>query len=100
VVLGAVLYRQGEYTRAAETLDQLTAPLSEVAGGLARDISPADDAFEALVHARLGHDARARKALDALRAAFEGQDVQGWALAVLREAEALLEPTAPPTGDG
>ncbi len=98
VVLGAVLYRQGEFALAAETLDRPPEPLSRSPGGLARRMAPADHAFRALAHARLGDDAVARAELEALRAALAGSDAGEPRL--LREVEALLEPTPSSTGDG
>jgi len=100
VMLGAVLYRQGEFALAAETLDLPPEPLTRTPGGLARRIAPADHAFRALAHARLGHDEVARAELETLRAAL-GSDAGGQgAPPLLREVEALLEPTPSSTGDG
>ena len=95
VVLGAVLYRQGEFALAAETLDRPPAPLARSQGGMARKLAPADHAFRALAHARLGDDEVARAELETLRAALNGNYH-----ALLREVEAVLEETPSSTGDG
>ncbi len=101
VVLGAVLYRQGEFALAAETLDRLPEPLARSPGGLARRIAPADHAFRAMAHARLGDDEVARAELEALRAALGGKNAGGQGRPrILREVEALVEPTPSSTGDG
>ena len=100
VVLGAVLYRQGEYALAAETLDRPSEPLSRSPGNLARNMAPADHAFRALAHARLGHDAVARAELEALRAALVGGNAGDQTPPLLREVEALLEHTPPSNEDG
>ncbi len=93
VVLGAVLYRQGEFALAAETLDRPPEPLSRSPGGLARRMTPADHAFRALAHARLGNDEAAREELATLRAALVGRNAGDQSPPLLREVEALLEPT-------
>ena len=63
-------------------------------------MTPADHAFRALAHARLGHDAVARAELEALRAALPGRAAGEQRPALLREVEALLERTSSSTGDG
>ena len=93
-VLAAALYRQGELTRAAETLDLLQEPLARSSQPLARRLAPTDHVFGAMVHARLGDDARARTHLEALRSAIEGQSLDEHELRVLAEVEALLEQTS------
>ena len=95
VALGAVLYRLGEFALAAETLAQPSQPLSRSPGGLARKMGPADHAFRALVHARLGDEEAARRELATLRAAIAGKGADDQARAILREIEALLE--SPPS---
>jgi eukaryotic-like serine/threonine-protein kinase len=92
VALGAVLYRQGEFALAAEILERAK-PLDTVPGGLARGISPADHAFRAMAHARLGDDAAARAELEALRTALTGRNDGDGGPAILREVEALVEHT-------
>ena len=99
VVLGAVLYRQGEFALAAETLDLPLEPLTRYPGGLAGRMAPADHAFRALAHAQLGHDAVARAELEALRAALVGGNAGDQTPPLLREVEALLEHTPSSTGD-
>jgi hypothetical protein len=101
VVLGAVLYRQGEFALAAETLDLPQGPLATYPGGLARKLAPVDHAFRALAHARLGDNEVAREELDTLRAALaDGVAGDRGALPLLREVEDLLESTPSSTGDG
>ena len=64
-------------------------------------MAPADHAFRALAHARLGHDEVARAELEALRAVLVGSDAGNQSRPrLLREVEALLEPTPSSTGDG
>ena len=100
VVLGAVLYRQGEFALAAETLDRPSEPLSRSPGNLARKMAPADHAFRALAHAQLGDDEIARAEIEALHAVLDGRSAAAEIDALLREVEALLEPTPSSTGDG
>lgn len=89
-VRAAVLYRLGEYDLAAELLD-LPKPLSEYTGGLARAVSPADHAFGAMAHARLGNRPQALEALEALRANFALNDGGKRGRAILSEVEAVVE---------
>ena len=98
--LGAVLYRQGEYALAAETLRSVQEALSRSPQHLAKKIAPMVHAFGALAHARLGDDAVARAGLEALRAAFDADDPGEEGRALLGEIEALLEHTPSSTGDG
>ncbi len=101
VALSAALYRQDEYELAAEKLAQLQESLSDSSlGRLAKKLSPVVHAFRALAHARLGHDSVAREELATLRAAFDGTDPGEQGRALLREVEALIEPTPSSTGDG
>jgi tetratricopeptide (TPR) repeat protein len=111
MVQGAVLYRQGEFVLAAETLDRLQEPLTKSRGSLARKIAPADHAFRALVHARLGDAAIARAELETLRARLGGRAPRPGSAAVggsngddlfrevVRVVEALREPTPSSTED-
>jgi len=91
VVHGMVLYRQGEFESAAEALD-LAKPLSKYSGGLARKLSPGDHAFRAMASARLGDLDLARAELALLRKAVERKRENPELSAILREAEALIEP--------
>jgi hypothetical protein len=101
VVLGAVLYRQGEFALAAETLDRLPEPLARSPGGLARRIAPADHAFRAMAHARLGDDEVARAQLEALREALGGKNAGGQGRPrILREVEAVVAHTPSSTDEG
>ncbi len=88
-VLGALLYRQGEYAIAAETLS-LAGPLSRASGGLAHDFAPADHAFRAMAYARLGEAVEAQGELRTLHAALE-TNAFGTSLRTLaREADAVV----------
>ncbi len=101
VVLGAVLSRQGEFALAAETLDRPPEPLTRSPGGLARRMAPVDHAFRAMAHARLGDDEVARAELQTLRAHLKVKNAGNKGPPpLLREVEALLEPTPSSTGDG
>jgi WD40 repeat protein/serine/threonine protein kinase len=86
---GIALYRLGDYAEALATLSRAEA------------LSPADPrgrppalAFEAMAHRRLGHDAEARAALDALREVMRKPPASAdeEALAFLAEAEGPLAP--------
>jgi WD40 repeat protein/serine/threonine protein kinase len=93
--LGVAQYRAGRFARALETLMRSDALNSASVG---RSI-PADLAFIAMAHHRLGHRAEAREALSRLRAAMkqsqwrEDRESQGF----VREAEALILDAAFPT---
>jgi tetratricopeptide (TPR) repeat protein len=90
--LVVVLYRQGEYALAAETLGMIREPLSRSTEPAAKKITPIVLAFGALTHARLGDDAVARSELEELRASY-GKYLRGSAqgAAMLREIEDLIE---------
>ncbi len=100
-VLGAVLYRQGEYALAAERLGVLQETLRRSPEGrLKKKIAPVVHAFRALAHARLGDDAVAREELESLRAALDGGNTGEDERAILREVEAVVAHTPSSTGDG
>ena len=60
VALGAVLYRQGEVAESVRVLASVETPLSELTGGLARNMAPGDHAFGALALAASGDRTAAR----------------------------------------
>lgn len=100
VMRAMVLYRQGHFDLAAQTLDRLPQPLSESPGGLARKLDPVDHAIRALVSARLGEDAAARDEVELYRAGFGQRDLNEEAQALLLEIEALLDTTPSSDEDG
>jgi WD40 repeat protein len=87
--LGVALYRIGRYEQALEALRRATA-LNTANGSRS---TPAEVAFVAMAHHRLGHAVEARAGLDALRIrmrdpeAAKDQDSQ-----IFHEAEALIDP--------
>lgn len=100
VVLGVVLVRQGEYDLAAEMLDVEPRSLSSMESGLARRVAPADHAFRALAHARLGDVDFARSELRELRAALAGASDRAELVRLSSEVEDLIASTPAPNGDG
>jgi hypothetical protein len=87
--LSVAQFRAGRFAKALETLIRSDALNSASAGWSI----PADLAFIAMAHHRLGHDSAAREALGRLRAAMkqsrsiEDRESKGF----LREAETLIE---------
>ena len=96
----AVLYRLGDYSGAEQVLAQLTAPLSESRGGLARRMAPADHAFRAMTHVQLGDPETARSELALMRDAILDQIGTVNEPAILAEVEALVEPQSASNSDG
>jgi hypothetical protein len=86
--LGVAQYRAAKYPEAVATLTRSQQLNSAVLGGKAQ---PADLAFLALAHHRLGHTSSARAVLADLREAMKQPEwaQDGEALTHLREAEAL-----------
>jgi tetratricopeptide (TPR) repeat protein len=86
--LGVAFYRQGDWTKALETLEQSEKRNTTKDGSL-----PADLAFLAMAHQQLGHKEQARAALARLRAVMKqpawekNAEDQGF----LHEAEGLIE---------
>lgn len=93
-VRGILLYRDGQYSLALEALS-LEKPLSKVRGGLARALAPADHAFRAMAHARLGHEELAQAELEALRSAPKRRSLAEAHATLLREVEDLVDPASP-----
>jgi WD40 repeat protein len=87
--LGVAQYRVGQYQEAVATL----ARSDKVSVERTRESTPADLAFLALAHARLGQDREARAVLERLRQLMAGQRWAGNAEArgFLAEAEAGLQ---------
>ena len=95
-ILGASLYRQGEYETAAALLEGASEDLKTASGSQVRKIGPVVYAFAALAHARLGETEQARSELAELRAAFERGTAGGAeGAALIAEVEALLREPAP-----
>ncbi|QDU65225.1 serine/threonine-protein kinase [Engelhardtia mirabilis] len=86
-------YRLGDNAAAAELLDRLPGSLTSIQGGLAAEMAPADHAFRAMAHARLGHDEVAAAQLTLLRATYADRALDTEAAALLREVEAVVEGT-------
>ncbi len=86
---GVLEYRLGRFEAALATLAKSDAHYTESEGG-----SPADVAFIALAHKRLGHGDEARAALGRLRELMQRKKYasNATARAFLGEAEALFEP--------
>jgi WD40 repeat protein len=93
--LGVAQYRKAKYAEAVENLTRSDRVLAPRVGGSV----PANLAFTAMAHHRLGHRAEAREALSRLRDAMkrsqwkEDRESQGF----VREAEALILDAAFPT---
>jgi WD40 repeat protein/serine/threonine protein kinase len=87
--LGVALYRVGEFQEAVETLSQSDQLNSKARG----ESEPADLAFLAMAHSKLGNQDEAKKFLGRLRAALSEPKRKGDAKsqAFLREAETLIE---------
>jgi hypothetical protein len=86
--LGVALYRAGRYRDALDVL-QRSVKLNEVRF---RGVIPADVAFLAMVHHRLGHDDEARKWLEQLRALLKSNrwSADPESAAFLRECDSII----------
>ena len=89
--LGAALYREGDFARAAQTLALVTEPLKSSGDRLASKVGPADHLFRAMAQARLGAEREARAELEAFRAALGDEELDAVQRAALAEAQALIE---------
>src|SRR5206468_500746 len=84
--LGVTYYRLGDYQKALETLIRSNKIHAVRSGGS----EPADLAFLAMTHHRLGNNRAAQGFLKRLKDASPREGTE--ALALLREAEAILQP--------
>jgi hypothetical protein len=93
--LGVAQYRSEKYQEALETLAKADRLNSTSFGGSI----PADLAFIAMAHHRLGHRAEAKATLHRLRTAMKDSrwSGDGESRSFLHETEALID--APPTAD-
>jgi WD40 repeat protein len=102
-VLGVAQYRQGQLAAAVETLtrsekinSQPSKPVNfmDLSGMMLGDLRPADLAFLAMAHHRLGHQEQAQAYLARLRELLKKAQPGNPAQPFLAEAEALLTTTA------